>query len=217
MMNKSEANKRRGKMIIRGIIVLMALFIAVPAFAAVTDSAGEGFLGLLSVMLLIGALGVGAGAFGFMANHIFSKRSAMSYRVMTHRPGLSFAIGIIVTIVGFGLLALFQGIPPLALIVVLAYTIGLGLCGIGASVRLASQLIEPTVMQDDLPSPWAHIKGGLLLVAVNIIPILGSIFFVGILLASIGATLLGYFASIGGAVNVAAPAEKEEEPVKQSE
>ncbi|MBI4703120.1 MAG: hypothetical protein HY744_18540 [Deltaproteobacteria bacterium] len=54
-----------------------------------------------------------------------------------------------------------------------------------------------------------HLKSGLLLVGLNGVPIIGSVLFLGILLAGVGATLLGYF---GGAKALRPPVDRPATP-----
>ncbi len=202
MMDKMKGNMKYHKPYIFSAIVLSALFVAAPAYAATgVKSAGEGFIGVLSAIFLIAALGFGLGAFGFVADNIFHKRVGLSHQVLRIKPGLSFLIGIIITLVTLGLLALFQKVGFIALIILLAYLVGLALFAIGAITRLAAHIIEPSLLSGDEPGVWAYIKGGWILLAMNVIFPIGMIFFAGIFLAGVGATLLGYFASMGGAVS----------------
>lgn len=192
------------------LLTLFGLFMILPGWA-ITEPMEilKTLVGVVTYVLILLFLGGGIGAFGFLVNHVFPKRSAMSYKVMCIRPGISFLVGLIITFVGFGLLIVFDGRHKVQIILFVVYLVGLLLSAIGATCRMAAHFLEPEVMKDELPIFNAHLRGGLILAATNIIPILGTIFFCGILLAGVGATLLGYFASMGGAVAALAAPDKE--------
>jgi hypothetical protein len=181
-------------------VLLAGLLLIFPAFAAQEqEDVQRSIVGIGILVLLLVILGFGLGTFAFLANHIFPKRSATSYRVMCVRPGLSFLLGFIITLIGFGLLAVFGPIPSIQFLVLLAYMAGLLMFAAGATTRYVAHLVESSMMKNGIPGPLAHIKGGLILCLANILPILGTLLFLGILLAGVGATLLGYFAAMGKA------------------
>ena len=172
------------------------------------DSPGEVLVSLLMLGLFGLLFGVGCGAFGFGVNQVFRARSETTLRILCARPLLSFVAGFVITVVGLGLLSIFGSSDGLVLLILIAYFCGLVAIALGASIRLAAQWIEPGVGPDDSPTATAHIRGGLILVFMNAVVLLGSVLFFGILLGGVGAVLLSYFASIGGAAAaVAEPAE----------
>ena len=123
----------------------------------------------------------------------------LTYIFLTKKPGLSLLTGIIITLVLLGILAISSSVPHLQGIILIISLLGLGIITAGCVSRLGAHIVEPQIIEDELPSAWAHIKGGLVLMAVNIVVLVGNIFFIGLLLAGAGATLLSYFA---GAVNI---------------
>jgi len=182
-----------------GISVM--LFIAVPAFAAVgkvqvAEKGPQDLPGVLAGLLIVAGLGFALGCLGLVVNHIFHRRAMITYIFMSRKPGLSLLMGIIITLVVFGLLVILQSVPQLQGIILFIALIGLGLFTMGAVSRLAAQIVEPRLIEDELPGTWAHIKGGLVLMAMNIILIVGNALFIGVLLAGIGATLLSYFTGV---------------------
>jgi len=152
---------------------------------------------MLALVVSAAAIGVGIGALGLVTNHVFRGRAAMGYRVMRARPLLSLLLGVLVTLAGMGLLRLCEPVPLLQLVLLMAYLLGLGTFAAGASARLAGRILEPSLLDDELPGAAAHVKGGLLLVFMNGVPLLGSAVFIGILLAGFGSALVAYFASMG--------------------
>ena len=187
---------------VAALVATMAL--PLPAHAKGPGEAAAGLLGLLALVVLLLAMGLAVGSFGLTVNHIFRKRSTSSFQVLCARPGWSLLAGFVVTLLGMALLALLRGAPPLQLLVMLSYLGGLVLFGIAAAVRFAGRVLDPTALDDELPDPRLLLKGGLLLLAVNAVPFLGTILFVGILLSAVGATLLGYFTKVGGGLQPAA-------------
>lgn len=195
--------------------VLTLTCLSVPAFAAPgPESAADGLLKLVAVLVLLLAVGFGLGSFGLTVNNLFRNRAALTFGVLCARPKLSLVTGVVVTLLGLVLLAVLKGAPPLQLVILVAYLGALGLFALGTATRLAGQHVEPAPLNGELPGARAHVKGGVVLTSVNAVPIMGSLLFVGILLASVGASLLAYFARFNGPVGVAsAPSEgKQEEP-----
>jgi hypothetical protein len=167
-----------------------------------------GLLALLSVGLLLGGLGVAFGCFGATVSHVFSGRSTVTFKVLCRRPGWSLLAGTLVTLLALGLLALLRGAGPLQVVVLLGFLGGLLLFAIAAATRLAGRLVDRGLLEDEVPELRLLLQGGLVLVAVNAVPIVGTLLFAGILLAAIGASLLGYFTKIepAAATSRAAPA-----------
>ncbi len=182
------------------VAAITALFVATPAFAGAGKSGAE-LGGVLTGIFGVAALGFGLGAFGIVVNHIFYKRTVLAYVFLRKKPGWSFLTGVIVTLLGLGLVALFQGVETIQGIIMLLYLLGLGMFGIGAVMRLAGYIVEPPIIEDSLPSTWAFIKGGFVFMAVNIVVIIGNALAIGVLIAGVGATLLSYFAGMGSAVS----------------
>jgi vacuolar-type H+-ATPase subunit I/STV1 len=186
---------------------------SVPAHAAGPGQAAASLLGLLAIIVLLLAMGMAAGSFAMTVNHIFRRRSHVSFKVLCSRPGWSLLTGMVVTLLGMGLMALLRGAPPLQLLIMGAYLIGLALFAIAVAVRLAGRVLDPTTLDDELPDARLLLKGGLLLLAINAVPFIGTMLFAGILLAAVGATLLGYFTSRTGARRPLAPAAAPAAPV----
>jgi hypothetical protein len=204
-------------------LVALALTLAWsrPAWAAGPGEAAASLLGLLAVVVLLLALGVATGSFAMTVNHIFRKRSNVSFKVLCARPGWSLLTGVLVTFLGLGLLALLAGAGPLQLLIMVAYLVGLALFGIAIAVRLAGRIIDPTTLEDELPDARLLLKGGLLLLALNVVPFIGTMLFAGILLAAVGATLLGYFARLTARAQpvavTTAPAPAQPQPHRPSD
>ncbi len=182
-------------------VTIIVGLIAVPAFAAVgkvqvAEKGPQDLPGVLAGLLIVAGLGFALGCLGLVVNHIFHRRAMITYIFMSRKPGLSLLTGIIITLVVFGLMVILQSVPQLQGLILLIALIGLGLFTMGAVSRLAAQIVEPQLIEDDLPGTWAHIKGGLVLMAMNIILIVGNALFIGVLLAGIGATLLSYFTGV---------------------
>ena len=167
------------------------------------ESAADGLLKLVAVLVLLVAVGFGLGSFGLTVNNLFRQRSALTFGVMCSRPKLSLATGVAVTLLGLVLLAVLKVAPPLQLLVMVAYLGALGLFALGGAARLAGQHVEPAPLNGELPGARAHVKGGVVLTAVNAVPIMGTVLFLGILLAGVGASLLAYFAHFSGPVGTA--------------
>jgi hypothetical protein len=203
----SRRTRQHSKALWFGAAALAAtMALPVPAHAKSPGEAAAGLLGLLALIVLLLAMGLAVGSFGLTVNHIFRKRSTSSFQVLCARPGWSLLAGFVVTLLAMALLALLRAAPPLQLLVMLSYLGGLMLFGIAASVRFAGRVLDPTALDDELPDPRLLLKGGLLLLAVNAVPFLGTILFVGILLSAVGATLLGYFTKVGGGLQPAVAA-----------
>ena len=194
---------------------LAAVLLARPALAASPGAAAAGLVQLLALIVLLLALGFGLGAFGLTVNNLFRRRAEITFEVMRRRPKLALLAGIVVTLLGQRLLAVLRGAPPLQLLILLAYLGFLGQFGLACAARLMGQHLEPSLLAGELPGARAHVKGGILLTAVNAVPILGSCLFFGILLAGIGASLLGYFAVFRKAP--AAVAEQQPAPAVPAE
>ncbi|MBW2523634.1 MAG: hypothetical protein JRI23_05640 [Deltaproteobacteria bacterium] len=192
--------------------VVAVTALPLPAHAKPAGEAAAGLLGMLAVIVLLAAAGLAVGSFGLTVNHIFRRRATASFQVMCARPGWSLLAGFAITLVGLTLLALLAGAPPLQLLVLLAYLGALMLVGIAAAVRFAGRVIDPTTLDDELPDARLLLKGGLLLAAVNAVPLLGTMLFAGIVLAAVGATLLGYFTKPVGSVRPAATPESPSGP-----
>ncbi len=176
----------------------------------------ETVLTLIAIVITALGAGVGLGCFGLTIGAIFRRRTEQTVRVMRARPALSTAIGTAITIVGLGVLAIFEGREVLQLMVFVAYLVALLLFAGGAAVRLAANWIEPSATPDVAPDASACVKAGLVLVLLNVVPVLGTIVFCGIALCGVGATLVTYFASMGGAaVAVARTAEPPPLPPKE--
>jgi hypothetical protein len=161
-------------------------------------------MGLASLAVLIVAMGLAVGSFSLTVNHIFRKRTTTTFQVLCRRPGWSLLAGIAITLLGLGLMAVLRGAGPVALLVLLGYLLGLLLFAIAAATRLAGRILDPASLDDELPDARLLLKAGLLLLAVNIVPFIGTMLFFGILLAAVGAALLGYFAKLGGTLRAAA-------------
>lgn len=194
-----RVNIGRWALILTAITVIT--LIALPVLAAdgqgpVGDKGAQDLPGVLAGLLIIAGLGFALGCLGLVVNHIFHRRALVVYIFMSRKPGLSLLTGIIITLVVFGLMVILQSVPQLQGLILLIALIGLGLFTMGAVSRLAAQIVEPRLIEDDLPGTWAHIKGGLVLMAMNIILIVGNALFIGVLLAGIGATLLSYFTGV---------------------
>lgn len=169
------------------------LALAPPAYAGGPGEAAASLMGLVAVVILLLAMGLAVGSFSMTVNHIFRKRSTVSFKVLCARPGWSLLAGVVVTLLGLGLLALLHAAKPLQLLVMVAYLVGLVLFAIAVAVRFAGRVIDPTTLDDEVPDARLLLKGGLLLLAVNVVPIIGTMLCAGIVLAAVGATLLGYF------------------------
>jgi len=182
---------------------LAVVLLAPPALAAPPGAAAAGLVQLLALIVLLLGLGFGLGAFGLTVNNLFRRRAEITFEVMRRRPKLALATGIAVTLLGLGLLAVLRGAPPLQLLVLLCYLGFLAQFALACAARLVGQYLEPSLLAGELPGARAHVKGGVLLTAVNAVPILGSCLFLGILLTGIGASLLGYFAVFRKAPNKA--------------
>ena len=184
-----------------GLMAAALVLWAHPAQAAPKpDNPVHAFVGLLTVAVLLVVLGLAVGSFGLTVNHVFRQRSGAAFGVMRQRPGLSLLAGVLITVLGLGLIAVLQVAPPLQLLVLLAFLIGLASFAIGAAARLTGSVVEPLpagVGGDGPPDARAHVKGGLVLISLNVVPILGSILCFGILLSGVGATLLSYFSAFG--------------------
>lgn len=177
-----------------GLAVLLAVVaFPLPAYARAPGEAAAGLLGLLALVVLLLAMGLAVGSFGLTVNHIFRKRATASFQLLCARPGWSLLAGLVVTVLGLALLGLLRGAPPVQLLVLLGYLGGLLLFAIAAAVRFAGRVLDPTTLDDELPDARLLLKGGLLLLAVNAVPILGTVLFAGIVLSAVGATLLAYF------------------------
>ncbi len=174
--------------------LLAIVLLAPPAFAASPGAAAAGLVQLLALIVLLIGLGFGLGAFGLTVNNLFRRRAEITFEVMRRRPKLALTAGIVVTLLALGLLAVLRGAPPLQLLILLSYLGFLGQFALAGAARLIGQYLEPSLLVGELPGARAHVKGGVLLTAVNAVPILGSCLFFGILLTGIGASLLGYFA-----------------------
>ncbi|MHC4945756.1 MAG: hypothetical protein ACYTG7_22320 [Planctomycetota bacterium] len=202
------------------LLLLFFAFTAFAAFVAENDIQQQpekdpmapvfGVMQILLILLLFAGLGLGLGPFGFLVNHMFKKRGRITHRVLCAWPRVSLLLGVLITVVGLGLLHICEPVPTIQLLIFLAYIGGLGMFGIGACVRLAARFIASTP-DEEVPELNAHIKGGLVLLFSNALPILGNLFFLCILLAGIGAAVLGYFASIGSATAAIASAEHNKE------
>ena len=59
------------------------------------------------------------------------------------------------------------------------------------------------MLEDEIPDLRQLLQGGLVLCAVNAVPILGTLLFAGVVLAAVGASLLGYFTKLGPAAKTA--------------
>jgi hypothetical protein len=169
------------------------------------EGPAPGLLGLLSLAVLLAGLGLGFGCLGATVGHLFAKRVAVTFKVLCRRPGWSLLAGALVTLLGLGLLVLLHGAKPLALLVLLGYLGSLLLFAVAAATRLAGRLVGRGMLEDELPDVRLLLQGGLVLVAVNAVPILGTLLFVGILLAAVGASLLGYFTKVGPTPGAPAP------------
>lgn len=197
----TEGEIMRNK-IIRWALIFTAMVtlatISLPAFAqeasSAQDKAGPDLPGILAGLLIIAGLGFALGCFGLVVNHIFYRRSLIAYIFLTKKPGLSLLTGIIITLVVLGLLAILSNVPQLQGIILIISLLGLGIITLGCVSRLGAHIVEPQIIEDELPGAWAYIKGGLVLMAMNIVLIVGNIFFIGVLLTGAGATLLSYFA-----------------------
>ena len=181
-----------------GLAAVAATTFVTPAAAAADrpGPAAAGLLQLLALLVLMAAIGFGLGAFGLTVSQLVRRRADLSFAVLKRRPRLALLVGVLVTVLGLGLLAILRGAPALQLLVLVAYLAGLALVGLASAARLAAEHLEG-VVADGLPSPRAFVRGSMLLVGVNAVPVLGSALFLGILLAAIGATLLGYFVAFG--------------------
>ena len=168
-------------------------------------------------MLLV-ILGLAMGSLGLTVGHIFKRRTNITYRVMCSRPGWSLLTGFFATIMGLGMIAVLRMVKPLQLVVLIALLVGLVMFGLAAVARLGARVLEPSLLDEEQPGPRAALQGGVLLLAINAVPLLGTIVFVGMVLAGIGATLLGYFAGFGNALKGAtAEASNPPSPAKQSD
>jgi len=212
-MSENPNTPARGRWSLAAVAFGLAFTFAMPAHAKQGGGA-DGLYGLLSLALLLAGLGLAVGAFSLAVSRIFKGRSTVTYQVLRRRPGISLLTGVLTTAVAFGLLAVSAPIPAVPGLVLLAFLLGLGQFAIAAAGRLGSAFIDPVTDEGEPPDARAQLKGGLLLVGLNAVPILGSILFFGILLAGIGATLLGYFSGMGSRLQrVAAPAEAAAAPV----
>jgi hypothetical protein len=213
MIGKIENNRLR--LLALTFLFLLLVFAAVPALAGTGSGDPIGALGQAGTVRgrvpnelgnvlagFIGLAGVGfaLGSLGLVVNQIFRRRTVLAYTVMTRKPGWSLLTGVIITLLGLGLVALFEGVEFLQGVIILLYLLGLGLFASGAVIRFGAGIVEPQLIGDDLPSTWAHIKAGIILMAMNVILIVGNVLFVGIFLSGVGATLLSYFAGMGTAV-----------------
>ncbi len=183
--------------LLASLTLFSVMALALPAQAGATpEHPGVGLVKLAAVIVLLGALGIGLGSFGLTVNNVFRQRSAASFELMCNRPKLSLLVGVLVTALGFGLLAILHGAGPLQLLVLLCYLGGLGIFGLASAARLSAQHIQTSPL-GELPGAGAHVRGGVVLTAINAVPIIGTVLFVGILLTGVGASLLGYFARFG--------------------
>lgn len=201
------------------IALLMLFFFSFTGFAVEPSlqEIGELILAIILIVFFLAGLGLGLGSFGFLVNRVFPNRSRLSFKVMRVKPVLSFVVGIVVTILGFALLGMLEGADNLQLAVLLLYFVGLFMFGAGTTARLGAQFIDSTVLEDEVPCAGAHVKAGLLLLFSNALPILGTLFFLGILVTGIGASLISYFVSIGNVSASITLDEKKEKPPKLPE
>ena len=212
-MNSRKATWRRRALLALTFAALTCL--TSPAQAAPMPAmAAAGLLKLVAVIVLLLALGFGLGSFGLTVNNLFRHRSALTFGVMCARPKLSLATGVAVTLLGLLLLAILRPAPPLQLLVLVTYLGALGMFALGSAARLGGQHVEPAPLNGELPGARAHVKGGMVLTAVNAVPIMGSVLFVGILLTGIGASLLAYFARFSGPVAASSEPGKPSEPAE---
>jgi len=173
--------------------------------ASAAAKAGTGLLNLLVVAIVVFGLGFGLGCFAFVVNKLFRKRSAVAFEVMQRKPKLSMVTGAAVSLLTFGFIASLHGKGGLQFIILLTYLCTLGAFALSSLVRLSARFLMPPQLASELPDPRAHIKGGILILAVNVVPIIGSVLFFGILLAGVGSALLSYFASFDGQSKAATP------------
>jgi hypothetical protein len=202
MRSISEVTRKR---IYRWALIIPAIsaifLITAPAFAGAGTAKGTELTGALAGIFGVALVGFGLGAFGLIVNHIFYKRTVLTYIIMKKKPGMSFLVGLVFTLLGLGLVALFQGTEWLQGIIMLLYLLGLGMFGIGAVIRLAAHIVEPRIIEDELPTTWAFIKGGFIFMAINIVVVIGNALAIGTLIAGVGATMMSYFAGMGKAVS----------------
>jgi len=180
------------------------MLLSPPAHAADAGKAGAGLLQLLAVIVAVVAVGIGLGAFGHLVNNLFRRRAALTFEVIHRKPKLSLLTGVVVSLLGLGLIASLNGKGPLQLLVLLLYLGLLGTFALGAIARLAAQHLEMP-LHGELPSARAHVKGSVLLLAINGVPLLGTLLLLGIMAAGVGAALLSYFAAFAVAPAPDAP------------
>ncbi len=181
-----------------GLAVLGAA-VAMPAVARADgplQGPAHGLLGLLTVAVLMAGVGLGFGCFGATVHHLFTRRTAIAFKVLSRKPGWSLLAGSLVTLLALGLLALLRGAPPLQLPVLLGYLGFLLMFAVPTATRLASRLVDHGALDDEVPDLRQMLKGGLVLCGLNAVPILGTILFIGVLLSAVGASLLGYFTKL---------------------
>jgi hypothetical protein len=179
---------------IAGSAALAATLMPLSASAHPLDEGPAGALfGLLAVAVLLSGLGLAVGCLGHTVSHVFRARSRATFAVLRAKPGWSLLAGGLVTLLSLGLLRVLQGAPALQLLVLGGFLLGLALLAVAAATRLAGQLVDPSLLDDELPALRVVVPAGLLLLGLNAVPLLGTLLFVGILLASIGAALLAYF------------------------
>ena len=168
------------------IVILVAAFAAGPVAAATK---------IVAALVLLLALGFGCGAVALTVNNVFRNRAANAYQTLRQRPKASLAAGAAVSAATLLLLALLGVAPALQLLVLLAYLGLVGLFGLAAAIRLLGQHVG-SGSSTELPSAGAHVTGGVVLMALNVVPIVGSLLFIGLLLAGIGAASLRYLAAV---------------------
>jgi len=203
MSTKHDAKRWMVRAIGLGVLGAALVIPAVARADGPLAGPAHGLLGLLTLAVLLMGLGLGFGCFGATVSHVFAGRTAVTFKVLYRKPGWSLLAGTLITLLGLGLLGLLRGAPPLQLVVLLGFFGFLLMFAIPTATRLAGRLVDRNMLEDEIPDLRQLLQGGLVLCAVNAVPILGTLLFAGVLLAAVGASLLGYFTKLGPAAKTA--------------
>lgn len=180
--------------LVSGGAALAVTLLPVAAWAGpMKEGPGAALLGILAVSALLAVVGAALGCLGHTVAHLFRGRTRATFVVLRAKPGWSLLAGLMVTICALGLLRVLRAAPPLQLVVLVVFVGFLAFFALAAATRLAAQLVDPSLLDEELPSLRVVVPAGLLLLALNAVPVLGTVLFVAIVLAALGATLLGYF------------------------
>ena len=207
MSTKHGSKQWMVKAIGLGVLGAAVLVPAVARADGPLQGPAHGLLGLLTLAVLLTGLGVGFGCFGATVSHVFARRTDVAFKVLCRKPGWSLLAGTLITLLALGLLGLLRGAPPLQLPVLLGFFGFLLMFAVPTATRLSSRLVDHGALDDEIPDLRQMLKGGLVLCAVNAVPILGTLLFIAVLLGAVGASLLGYFTKLDPAAKMpSAPA-----------